>query len=802
MNTNDNNSVNDFLDGLPFEVDDFQKSAMETVASDQSVVVCAPTGSGKTLIAEYAVFKALAEGKTVFYTTPLKALSNQKYYDFQQALGAENVGLLTGDRSSNRDARVLVMTTEIFRNMLYGDVDQDPLLNSVGYVILDECHYMNDAQRGTVWEESIIYCPKHIQLVALSATVKNAQELTDWMSDAHRPTQLAYSDYRPVPLRFFYFDRKQVLPLFERDGTSINRKLKTDVKGNRFNKKQRGGYEPNQLLDQLYERDMLPAIIFTFSRAGCDKALKNTTSLRLTSEAERALLGKKIDAFIEKHPFIDNHPQLKAIRNGFAAHHAGLLPALKTLVESLFQEGLIKAVFATETLAAGINMPARTTVITSLSKRVDEGHRMLNPNEFLQMSGRAGRRGMDTVGNVVIVSTPFEGATDATRIASSPPDPLNSQFTPTYGMVLNLLQRHTLEQAEYLINKSFGQFTWKRRMAPLVKDILEAEQQINLCFKTLEEHNLTESQFKKLIHKKRAYHDGQKFIRQLKTQLKRFGKSKEILEQLKVEENKKAQLLRDLEDGPTNVFQLLTRHRNLDTKLTKNQKNLKRLKGLYEREKNVYWRSFTNIYELLKHYKQLNDDNQPSSSGLLTSQLRAENELLLTLILEEGLLNHLSPETLAGVCCALTNDSNRDNLYSDIEPSPQVFETLGPVIKIAKRLNRKQQEFNVDIPIALNAIASGLVESWAQGLPWRRIMDSTNLTEGDLVRMMRRTCDLLRQFSRADGVPEPVADSARKALPLLLKDPIKELETLTDEALKKLNTTAEEQEDSEAEEEA
>jgi len=773
-------SVQDFLNTLSFEPDAFQVQAMSVIAEGHSVVVCAPTGSGKTLIAEYAVFQALADGKTVLYTTPLKALSNQKFHDFQQALGSENVGLLTGDRSLNRDAQVLVMTTEIFRNMLYGDTDLDPLLKKVGYVILDECHYMNDAQRGTVWEESIIYCPTTIQLIALSATIANADELTAWMNDVHHDTQLIYSDFRPVPLRFFYFDRRNVLPLFDDpQSQQLNRRLKTDVRGNRFGKKQQA-FEPNQLIDQLAERDMLPAIFFTFSRAGCDKALKNTNSLQLLTGDEKTQLEKRVNDFVTQHPFLAGHPQLKSLRNGFAAHHAGLLPALKVLVESLFQLGLIKAVFATETLAAGINMPARTTVITALSKRVDEGHRMLNASEFLQMSGRAGRRGMDKVGNVVIVSSPFEGARDAARLASSGADPLNSQFTPTYGMVLNMLQRHTLAQAEYLISKSFGQFTWKRRMAPLTAELLEVEGKVNSYLGVLTSNQLSESDFLQLVEVKRQFHETQKFIRQLRAQLKRYGKSSEIMAQLQVEERKKDQLRETLKNGPVDLFLFLEKHRNLDSRLASAKKAFNRLNGLYEREKNLYWKQFTRIYELLMAHNQLNDNNQPTASGLLTSQLRAENELLLTLIIEQGLLNNLSSDVLAGVCCALTNDSNRDNLFSEIEPSAQVYETLGPIIKVAKQLNRKQRDFNVDVPIAINAVASGLVEAWANGMPWNRMMETTNLTDGDLVRMIRRACDLLRQLSRVNGIPEALAVSARKALPLLLKDPVKELDDPTE----------------------
>ena len=442
---------------FPFELDEFQMQAIAALDAGESVVVCAPTGSGKTLIGEYAIYRALARGKRVFYTTPLKALSNQKLRDFRDRFGADRVGLLTGDASVNRDAPILVMTTEIFRNMLYGTpIGQvGTSLVNVEAVVLDECHYMNDRQRGTVWEESIIYAPPLIQLVALSATIANSQQLTDWISQVHGPTQLIYSDFRPVPLDFHFCNPKGLFPLLNQKGKSINPRLKP--KGGR----QRGRQDSPSLIyvaSQLQQRDMLPAIYFIFSRKGCDKAVTDLEHLSLVNQAEAAALKQRIDAFLERSPDAVRTGHVEPLYRGIAAHHAGVLPAWKGLIEELFQEGLIKIVFATETLAAGINMPARTTVISSLSKRTDRGHRLLNASEFLQMAGRAGRRGMDELGHVVTVQTPFEGAADAAYLATSGADPLVSQFTPSYGMVLNLLQTHTVSQAKELIERSFGNY--------------------------------------------------------------------------------------------------------------------------------------------------------------------------------------------------------------------------------------------------------------------------------------------------------------------------------------------------------
>ncbi|MEM9768493.1 MAG: DEAD/DEAH box helicase, partial [Cyanobacteria bacterium P01_D01_bin.71] len=453
---------------FPFQLDPFQLDAIRALNEGKSVVVCAPTGSGKTLVGEYAIYRALAQNKRVFYTTPLKALSNQKLRDFRDQFGFDNVGLLTGDIAINRDAAVVVMTTEVFRNMLYGTRigEVGTSLVDVEAVVLDECHYMNDRQRGTVWEESIIYCPPELQIVALSATVENGDQLTDWLSQVHGSTELIYSDFRPVPLHFHYCHSKGLFPLLNAQNTQINPRLKQRRRRDSARKGKKDALAIPYIVGQLHQRQMLPAIYFIFSRRGCDRAVTNMGNVSLVNDAEGAELKLRIDEFLGWNPDAGRAGQVEPLYRGIAAHHAGILPAWKGLVEELFQAGLIKVVFATETLAAGINMPARTTVISSLSKRTDSGHRLLMASEFLQMSGRAGRRGMDELGHVVTVETPFEGAREAAYLATVGPDPLVSQFTPSYGMVLNLLQRHTLEEARTLVERSFGQYLANVQLAP------------------------------------------------------------------------------------------------------------------------------------------------------------------------------------------------------------------------------------------------------------------------------------------------------------------------------------------------
>lgn len=465
---------------FPFELDDFQLSAISALDSGKSVVVCAPTGSGKTLIGEYAIYRALAHGKRVFYTTPIKALSNQKYRDFCHQFGKEQVGLLTGDVSIFADSPILVMTTEIFRNMLYGtDIgDVGTSLNSVEAVVLDECHYVNDSQRGTVWEESIIYCPPSIQLVALSATVANKEQLTNWISQVHGPTELVASDYRPVPLEYNFCDRRGLFPLLDsnlRDMNPLLKSRKVRRKGERGRFSQEDCPTIGFALSQLLQRDMLPAIYFIFSRRGCERAVAELGNMSLLNAAESEQVKKRLDRFIQENYHHYNPDQIASLYRGMGAHHAGVLPMYKNLIEELFQQGLLKVVFATETLAVGINMPARTTVISSLSKRTDEGHRMLNKLEFLQMAGRAGRRGMDKQGYVVTVQTPFEGTKEAVKLTTKEVEPLRSQFTPSYGMVLNLLQTRSLVEAKELVESSFNQHlateNQQRAIAELLREI-------------------------------------------------------------------------------------------------------------------------------------------------------------------------------------------------------------------------------------------------------------------------------------------------------------------------------------------
>ncbi len=796
-------NVAPFVGKLPFTPDDFQLEAMGHLADGHSVVVCAPTGSGKTLIAEFAVDAALKNGQRIFYTTPLKALSNQKYRDLQAEYGAEKVGLLTGDMSANRDAPIVVMTTEIFRNMLYTESElfgaDSGLLDNVQYVVLDECHYMNDAQRGTVWEESVIYCPPHMQLIALSATVANADELTRWIDYIHPSCKLVSSDFRPVPLQIYYDDREKISPLFEhyapgtpRSQWKVNGSLKPLPRKQRNSKNYRGRkpssnpknvreYNPAEFVQRMAAKEMLPAIVFTFSRGGCDKALKSCFRLNLNSPEEERRADAIIAEMTEDQQYVCDHPHLAFLRQGIASHHAGLLPGLKLLVEKLFQENLIKVVFATETLAAGINMPARTTVITSLSKRTDDGHRQLHASEFLQMAGRAGRRGMDTMGHVIVLGSPFDTPKDAAHVATSEPEALNSQFTPTYGMVLNLLQRGSLEAAQTLVRKSFGQFTWQRRLEPLTDELQELRAQENHYKKILSEAGLDEEKFLKIAKTRGKLLDAYRNQRHLRRDLKnaKGDSGKPVVRELKSLQSKIGEYKKRLKDAPVDVDAFFSKHKKLDEKLARARRYCRRVEGRIKSQEDIYWQQFMGIYNLLKERNYIDENDTPTFSGHLTAQLRTENPLLVTEIILQGLLDNLDPQSLAGLACSIIFDSNRDNIVCKFTYAQATYERLKTITEVAKSVQKSQHHHGVNLPVVINPAISGLCEAWADGRDWESLLEGTSLAEGDIVRTMRRCSDILRQWSHLKGVDPVFADNAFKAYNAIQKDPVKEDESMS-----------------------
>jgi len=951
-----------------FPLDDFQQQAIAALNEDKSVVVCAPTGSGKTVIGEYAIHRAIAQGKRVFYTTPLKALSNQKLRDFSNTFGKKNVGLITGDTIINAQATIVVMTTEIFRNMLYetpiGQVGTS--LNNVTTVILDECHYISNRGRGTVWEESIIYCPSEVQIVALSATIGNPEIFTAWInktrhaahedhpeSKTHR-CELVDSDHRPVPLKFFYSNKKGLFPLFDDKGEKMNVKLRSrDNAGQGKRRKRRREDCPSlfTIVRQLRQQDLLPAIYIIFSRRGCDRSVTQLDDMTLVSPEEAKLLEatllnfflddqpkiqeKLLDQcedipefkallldFIAKNPFstekifayLAEDPDLKKqlwealataskfarpeqvepLLRGIAAHHAGILPAWKELVEKLFEMGLVKLVFATSTLAAGINMPARTTVISALSKRGDDGHRLLTPSEFLQMAGRAGRRGMDTVGYVVTVEGQFEGAKEATRLALSDAEPLRSWFTPSYGMVLNLLQKHTLEESKELLSRSFAEYQVQENLSPEQEAIAELTTEI--AHIDIDLANIPEKQFSRYSKLKERLKEEERLLSILTDQAEaenkkmlapilealpfgsilhlkgkhvrvteavtavlvdRLGEVDKAVNLLCLGEDKRWYLVdyndvvalneglypaEKLEQIPLPAEETLTIGKNAKidkeanplvaaiaeytlplvespevesqrqrteavkaqfaesplSKLDKPGKLLKRhrrrqdlLKELNRRQtlyrqhsskRSYYWQDFLNLIQVLQDFNAL-DNHKPTVLGRAAATIRGENELWLAFCLMSGQLNKLAPEHLAAAVCAIISEPPRPDSWTDYPQPQEVLEVLGirkkdqgqnPVSlwELRRQLYQVQKHCGVTMPVWLESKFVGLIEQWALGVEWTDLCESTSLDEGDIVRMLRRTVDVLLQIPQIPEIKPELMRSANAAVAKMKRFPV------------------------------
>ena len=511
----DSPEVAAFAAGYPFTFDAFQVQACTALAQGRGVLVAAPTGSGKTVVGEFAVYLALTQRRKTFYTTPIKALSNQKYTDLVTRHGAEAVGLLTGDTTVNGEAPVVVMTTEVLRNMLYAD---SPTLAGLGYVVMDEVHYLADRERGPVWEEVIIHLPEHVAVVSLSATVSNAEEFGDWLATVRGATEVVVWEHRPVPLWQHVMLGREIVELFAdqspqddpRDGEAgrpprVNPELRSRYPltarpaggraGSGRGGQRSGGRDPGrrgrapsreatrhrppgrpEVIATLDRAGLLPAITFVFSRAGCDAAVTQclVSGLRLTTEAERhritQIVHERTAAIGEADRAVLGYGSWRdALLRGIAAHHAGLLPTFKEVVEELFAAGLVKCVFATETLALGINMPARTVVLEKLVKWNGQTHADITPAEYTQLTGRAGRRGIDVEGHAVVLWHPGLDANALAGLASTRTYPLRSSFRPTYNMAVNLVAQVGQIRAREILETSFAQFQADRAVVGLAR---------------------------------------------------------------------------------------------------------------------------------------------------------------------------------------------------------------------------------------------------------------------------------------------------------------------------------------------
>lgn len=487
-----NSALHEFRATKAFPLDDFQVVACKSLETGRGVLVAAPTGAGKTVVGEFAVFLALRQGGKAFYTTPIKALSNQKFREFIDTHGEANVGLLTGDISINSEAPIVVMTTEVLRNMLYAGSDT---LNGLMHVVMDEVHYLADRDRGAVWEEVILQLPESVTVTALSATVSNAEEFGDWLQAVRGDTDVIVEELRPVPLWQHVAANGRIIDLFADDETlDVNPELvrlgreqarweRSDDRRPKHQRHSRATPSRIDVIEQLDRVDLLPAITFIFSRAGCDAAVRQCLhgGVRLTTPQERRIIRDFAEQRTSDLPGDDLNALgydewLAALERGIAAHHAGLIPRFKEIIEDLFQRGYLKAIFATETLALGINMPARCVVLERLTKWNGETHAEITPGEYTQLTGRAGRRGIDDEGHAVVVWHNGLDPRALAGLASTRTYPLRSSFRPAYTMAVNLVNTIGFTAARKVLEASFAQFQADRAVVGLVRQAQKNEE--------------------------------------------------------------------------------------------------------------------------------------------------------------------------------------------------------------------------------------------------------------------------------------------------------------------------------------
>lgn len=888
--------IKDFKKNYSFPLDEFQIKAIKTLLDGKSVLVTAPTGSGKTVIAEFTVFDSLDRNLRAIYTTPLKALSNQKFRDLCDQYGPAYVGLLTGDTSINPEAPILVMTTEILRNILYQDISR---LDHVLYVVLDECHYMNDRERGTVWEEILIHCPRHILFVALSATIANAKELATWITSIHNKIVVIEHPVRPVPIEHLYYTNEKLFPLLN-SSNEPNFKLARNWGRDSFDgRKKRVEVNPVSVLHKLHEKNLLPAIYFVFSRRGCDTNLSDCLQAKfnLVTKEERAEIQEMVNKVRRDNLSLsDTSPITKKLLNalpgGIAVHHAGLVPVLRHLVEMLFQKNLIKVVFATETLAAGINMPARTTVISTLSKRGDFGHEVLSVNSFRQMTGRAGRRGKDEVGFCVIINDGREPYSEGVRLVKSPPDPIQSNFTLSYNMVLNLLKNFNWKDITNILRRSFGQYLSNREIIDLKLELeqqqksvensmvpcefkpeLKAEKMPLLEYESIKQKIINQENF--IRKEQELFEDklSQKMLNELSEAKKGtilviktpedvpilgslivkyrdkgnyYGKttlyavvltnkgvtritpneclyispnvkpvmiSEHVLAEaynVKIgkwirnkkldkifdnAENKKYLAKVPKHDYPRSMLAELDKLDNQREQLAKHEcqvcpilkehlhshkkfqyitNEMVAIKNSIEYQSELYIGEFKRLMNVLKYYEQIYENRsgefKPTKIGLITSYIRAENELAISLMIDKGILDSLKPVEIAAVLSTLIYEPRKSNQVS-LEGVPKIIkEKIGEFNRVISELIHIQDIEGVEKNISIEVDIVQLVWKWGNGCAWRDLFQNNQLDDGDVIRSMRRIIDLLHQLKNIPDINLDLQHKVTEAIMLLDRD--------------------------------
>ena len=757
-----------FVQSFDFEFDPFQVAACHAVEEGSGVLVAAPTGAGKTVVGEFAAHLALKLGKKCFYTTPIKALSNQKYSEFVAMFGEDRVGLLTGDTSINGEADVLVMTTEVLRNMLYAGSNT---LTNLGYVVMDEVHYLADKFRGAVWEEVLIHLMESVQVISLSATVSNAEEFGEWLGEVRGNTQVIVSEIRPIPLYQHVLIGNRLLDLFDKPGQinpEILRREREAVRKASISRHRRGRFSEAQdrlsradIIEKLANQNLLPAITFIFSRIGCDAAVKQClhAGLRLTSTAEREEIRstalKYTQNIAEEDLVVLGFDEwLSALERGIAAHHAGLLPSFKSAVEELFQRGLIKAVFATETLALGINMPARTVVLEKLIKFNGESHVPITPGEYTQLTGRAGRRGIDIEGNAVIQWSPTVDSASAAGLASTRTYPLRSSFAPTYNMSINLIARFGRERARRSLESSFAQFQADRAVVGLSRQIAKNEAAIEELLSQAVCHLGDFLEYARIRRE----------IKEVESLLSRRDHKKTF------DNRQRARLesdLTDLRKGLRNHSCHSCAQREDHSRFAEKAGRLNRendgLRTRVQSRTHVIAKTFDQICQVLTHLGYI-EGEKPTSQGKILTKIYAESDLLLTEAIRRGVLDELNaPELLSVVSTMIFESRNADNVAPKM-PSPRVSSALADVISIWAELEELETEYGVKTQRQPDAGFCWVSYRWANGNSLQNVLKGTDMSVGDFVRSTKQLSDLLNQIAAASEKLRPVCKDAVKRI--------------------------------------
>ena len=754
-----------FAAKFPFELDDFQVAGCRSLEDGKGVLVAAPTGAGKTIVGEFAAYLAIEQAKKCFYTAPIKALSNQKYQDLKEMYGENRVGLLTGDTSINPEAPLVVMTTEVLRNMIYSN---SHTLKDLGFVVMDEVHYLADKFRGAVWEEILIHLPETIQVASLSATVSNAEEFGDWLNEVRGDTEVIVSEIRPVPLYQHVLFGNQLLDLFLATGkvnpeiVRLEResyrqvKVKYGASGKTHQRNWRESDKPNirvmgrsDVIEKLNREGLLPAITFIFSRNACQAAVHQclTAGIRLTNADERAKIREIVFRATENIPEEDLvvlgfHEWLEGLERGIAAHHAGLLPSFKETVEELFQAGLVKCVFATETLALGINMPARTVVLEKLSKWNGESHVSISPGEFTQLTGRAGRRGIDIEGNAVILWNKDVESASVAGLASTRTYPLKSSFKPTYNMTINLISQFGAERARTSLEASFAQYQADKAVVGLAKQIRRNDSAIGTLLAEMECHlgNFDE------------YWQIRADIKELEKTINKQKKAKALL----IEEEIIA-FRKNLRSHPCHGCSDRETHARIAERAGRLRRENKGLNDRVSNRTDVIARRFDLVQIMLEKYGYL-EAGVITRWGLILAKIYGETDLLIAEMIRTGAFDSLNAQEIVSVLSALVYEARRDETPKI--PHGEVQKALGELTLLWKRIHEDEKDLGLE-PMREPDLGFCMASyRWASGHSLSAILKGTELTVGDFVRSTKQIIDLLRQIASASPHLEKVARDA------------------------------------------